>query len=397
MNSRAIEIAALKVQRRWLLILGVLLIGATLRAPITSVGPVLLDIQRDGDFGSLAAGLIQALPLVCFALVSLIAPKIGRLVGVGRALGLSLVIITAGTLVRSSPGEGAVWIGTVLLSAGIAISNVLLPSYVKHEFGERGPWLIGLYVAAMAIVAGIASGIAIPIAQMPGLDWRWSLGIWAMLSLLALIIWMPQLRSSRTQSVRSENSACTFSPWRSRKGWCIAIFFALHSLVFYCVIGWYTAYAEDTGMSAATAGYHLLIYQIISTIANIFTGPIIRKLTNLSWIGFACGSVLVVGATGLLIQPQLALLWVALLGLGAGGTMVMSIALFAICTETPQQAAKLSGMAQFIGYTGAALGPLGIGVLRDAMDGWFWPLTLIVVASVGVTVFASLSGKPGRA
>ncbi len=77
--------------------------------------------------------------------------------------------------------------------------------------------------------------------------------------------------------------------------------------------------------------------------------------------------------------------------------MVMSIALFAICTETPQQAAKLSGMAQFIGYTGAALGPLGIGVLRDAMDGWFWPLTLIVVASVGVTVFASLSGRPGRA
>ncbi|CAN5175141.1 hypothetical protein BH09PSE3_BH09PSE3_28360 [soil metagenome] len=43
------------------LYLGIILIGANLRAPITSIGPVLKDIQHDLGLNGTAAGLLNAL------------------------------------------------------------------------------------------------------------------------------------------------------------------------------------------------------------------------------------------------------------------------------------------------------------------------------------------------
>lgn len=50
-------------------------------------------------------------------------------------------------------------------------------------------------------------------------------------------------------------------------------------------------------------------------------------------------------------------------------------------------------MAQFIGYAGAATGPLMVGVLHDATGGWTAPMTLLIVVSALVIVFATLAGR----
>ena len=42
-----------------------------------------------------------------------------------------------GTVVRSLSFPAAIWLGTVLLSAGIAFGNVLLPGLVKRDFPQR--------------------------------------------------------------------------------------------------------------------------------------------------------------------------------------------------------------------------------------------------------------------
>jgi CP family cyanate transporter-like MFS transporter len=377
----------------FILAVGIVLIGANLRAPITSLGPVLLDIQASLDLDSAAAGLLNALPLLLFAGLSLIAPGVGRRHGLERVLGASIAAILVGTLLRSLWLPAGLWMGTILLSAGIAFGNVLLPGLVKRDFPDHCAGMIGLYAAAMAGMAGLSAGLAVPIAKLPFADWRWSLGAWAVLSLVTLLFWLPQMRVPPHHLSTAPHGMPAVSPWRHPIGWQVSLFFALHSLIFYSVVDWFPSYVSDAGVSQATAGVYLLVYQLVAVATNVGSASMIRRFADQRVLGFACGTCLLVGTVGLLARPALSLLWLIVAGLGAGIAMVTSLSLFALRTRDHHQAGALSGMAQFIGYAGAAAGPLSVGVLHDTTGAWTWPLTLLIGASALVIVFATLAGR----
>lgn len=390
--------APLTKQARWLFA-SLILVGANLRAPITSLGPVLGNIQGDLHLGGTLAGALNALPLLVFAVLSLVAPSLGRKHGLERVLGIAVAAIATGTLVRSLPAPGFIWIGTLLLSAGIAFGNVLLPGLVKRDFPRRAPALIGMYAAAMAGMAGLAAGLAAPIASLPHSSWRWSIGVWAALALITLVAWLPHFkRPQRHQQAMQPAPKVQSrpSPWRHALGWQVSIFFATHSLVFYALVDWYATYAASKGISTASAGVHLLVYQIVAVATNLGSVSLIKRLPDQRLLGFACGTTLVIGTGGLLLAPSLALLWLVFAGLGAGVAMVTSLSLFALRTHDHHQAASLSGMAQFVGYLGAAAGPLMVGVLHDMAGNWTLPLTFLIAVSVLVMVSATLAGRHRR-
>ena len=375
-------------------ILGIVLIGANLRAPITSLGPVLPEIQSALRLTGTQAGVLNALPLLIFAVLSLVAPSLGRRHGLERILGAALVAILAGTVIRSLSPPGALWVGTALLSAGIAFGNVLLPGLVKRDFPDRASGLIGFYAAAMAGVAGLSAGLAVPIARLPGSDWRWSLSVWALLSVVTLVVWIPHwLGAQHRLPLAGGEAEPRNSPWRHPIGWQVSLFFACHSFVFYAVVDWFASYATSTGIPMATAGLYLLAYQVVAVCTNLGTAPLIRRSADQVLLGLGCGLLLLVGTGGLLLWPGSSLLWLASAGLGAGVAMVTSLSLFALRTSDHHQAGALSGMAQFIGYLGAAAGPLLVGLLHDLTGGWTAPLGLLAGVSVLVMVFATLAGR----
>lgn len=380
-------------QARWLW-LSLVLVGANLRAPITSLGPVLPEMQRELHLDGLSAGLLNALPLLIFALLSLVAPSVGKRHGLERVVGVALLAIVVGTVVRSLPGTGLIWIGTLLLSAGIAVGNVLLPGLVKRDFPQHAATLIGLYAAAMAGTAGIAVGLAVPISHIHGSGWRWSIGIWAVVAVVTLIAWVPHWKRQHvTVSVAAAAGSGIRSPWRSGIGWQVSLFFATHSLVFYALVDWYASYAASRGISTATSGIYLLVYQVVAVATNLGSASLIRRFRDQRGLGLACGLALVIGTGGLLLAPRYSLVWLIFGGLGAGIAMVTSLSLFALRTRDHHQAAALSGMAQFVGYLGAAAGPLLVGLFHDATGGWTVPLLFLLGISVLVTCFATLAGR----
>ncbi|MGX7347147.1 CynX/NimT family MFS transporter [Acetobacter pasteurianus] len=376
------------------LYLGIILIGANLRAPITGLGPVLADIQRDLGLDGSAAGLLNALPLLIFALLSLVAPTLACRYGLERILGSSLLAILIGTILRSLPITGAIWGGTIVLSAGIAFANVLLPGLVKRDFPHQAASLISLYAATMAAMAGISAGLAAPISQLSGMNWRWALGIWAVLSGLAFIVWMPQLHATQHHfGVMSKDDKRFISPWRHPIGWQVSLFFAFHSLIFYSLVDWFASYAASRGIAPSAAGLMLLGYQLVAVTTNLGSAPLIRRAHNQVGLGVGCGCLMLIGTSGLLFMPSWSLLWLISAGLGAGIAMVTSLSLFGLRTHDHHQAAALSGMAQFVGYAGAATGPLLMGFLHDATGKWTASFWLLIVISGLVSVFAALSGR----
>jgi CP family cyanate transporter-like MFS transporter len=90
------------VARPALLIVGILLIAANLRAPFTGVAPLLGLIRTNADLTTTEAGLLITLPLLAFAIVSPIAARVAREYGLERSLFAALILIGAGIVVRSS-------------------------------------------------------------------------------------------------------------------------------------------------------------------------------------------------------------------------------------------------------------------------------------------------------
>jgi CP family cyanate transporter-like MFS transporter len=374
------------------LLLGILLIAANLRAPITSLGPVLSDVQRFFLLSPAASGLLNALPLVIFACGSPLAPTLIRRVGLERALFAALCLIGAGCIIRSSGLITGLWIGTLLIGSGIAIANVLVVPLVKRDFPNHTALCVGLYAATMALMAALASGLAAPISTLTQNGWKLALGVWFALALIAVIIWWPHLKARPTTDASRGQSVST-SVWKSPIAWQVSMFMALQTITFYTLIDWFPLIANSFGMSATQAGTYLFAYQAIAVVANLATSVAIKRLSDQRALGVVCSVAILIGVLGLMLAPSLSLLWLLFAGMGAGMSMVTCLALFGLRVRDHHQAGSLSAMAQCVGYGLGAAGPFLAGWLHGIYATWQVPLGLLSGAALLQIVFAVLAGR----
>jgi CP family cyanate transporter-like MFS transporter len=367
-----------------LLVLGFVLLAANLRPALTGVAPLIGQIRADVGISNGVAGLLTTLPLLAMGVLSPIAPRLAGRFGMERVLLASMLVLAAGILLRSAGAVAALFSGTVVLGAAIALGNVLLPSLVKREFPDRAGLMTSIYSTALAISAAIAAGASFPIASQTGIGWRASLAFWALLALVATVAWLPQLRRARPADASAETSDEVGGLWRSALAWQVTLFMGLQSLGYYVVLTWLPEILqEEAGISVSRAGWMLALAQGVG-IASIFLAPLLADRRS-SQYGVVVGAVALTGsgALGLLVAADTATaLWVVLLGLGQGACFSLALTFFALRTPDPEHAAALSGMAQSVGYLLAAAGPFLFGVLRDATHAWTVPLALLVSLAV---------------
>lgn len=79
-----------------LLFIAIVLIGATLRSPISSVGPLVLFFTEELNRSTTMVGFMNTLLLVAFGLFSPFIPKISKKYGMEFTLMISMIELTAG-------------------------------------------------------------------------------------------------------------------------------------------------------------------------------------------------------------------------------------------------------------------------------------------------------------
>ena len=363
--------------------LGFVLLAANLRPALTSVAPLIGLIRTDTGISNGVAGLLTALPLLTFGVLSPIAPRLAHRFGMERVLLASMLVLAVGILLRSAGAVPALFLGTVLLGASIAVGNVLLPSIVKREFPERAGLTTSMYSTAMGISAALAAGASVPLAKLAGVGWRGALALWALPAFLTAVAWLPQLRRSDRPANTSTRGSGVGGLWRSALAWQVTLFMGLQSLAYYVTLTWLPEILIDEGISAARAGWMLALAQAVA-IVTMFLGPVLagRRPSQRGIVAVAAG-LSGAGTLGLLVAGStLSVLWVVLLGLGQGACFSLALTFFALRAPDPQHAAALSGMAQSVGYLLAASGPSLFGVLRDATHAWTVPLALLLAITV---------------
>lgn len=83
-----------------MLIIGIILIAANLRTPITSVGPLMGMIQSDLHLTNAMAGLLTTIPLLAFAGLSPFVSKLSRSLGIEVLLFIALLTLVIGSFLR---------------------------------------------------------------------------------------------------------------------------------------------------------------------------------------------------------------------------------------------------------------------------------------------------------
>lgn len=378
-----------------LLVAGIALVAVNLRAPYTGVGPLLERIRAEFGLSAAAAGVLVSLPLLAFGVVSPLAAGFARRAGIERTLFGVLVVLTLGIALRFVPSTAALFAGTAILGAAIAVGNVMLPSLVKRDFPGRVTTMTSLYVTAMSFVGALAAGVAVPIANAAPGDWRTALGCWGILTVVALVVWAPQLAYRATRPDAAAEAEVG-SLLRSPIAWKVTAYMGLQSLAFYVLLSWMPTILQERGFSAADTGWLMFALQGLGVPAGFVVPLFLRFVGSPRLLAVIGTLVCIVGYAGLTVAPRFAWLWIIIIGPFSGAVFVLALSFISLRTAGARQAAALSGMAQSLGYLLAGAGPILFGFLHDLTGGWMTGLVFLLGMMVLQAFAAYLAGGPGE-
>ncbi|MBU1296713.1 MAG: MFS transporter [Gammaproteobacteria bacterium] len=371
------------------LLLFIFLVALSLRGPVTGLPPLLDRISTDLNLSSSQSGLLTSLPLLAFGFFAPVASWLTRHFRIERILASGVGLIAIGMIIRTFGSISTLYIGAVFIGAGIAIGNVLLPSLLKREFPNYVVQLTAIYVLMMSIGGFLMSSLAVPLSlyaeqpsfNLPMSGWSFALACQSLLILLPLVVWF-SCKITQHQPPQTGNVEIPTSVWRSITAWQVAGFLAVNSLVNYVVVAWVPAILMNNGYTDSTAGLYQGYLQLAGAIPSLILAPFINRLGSHRRLCLFATSLTTLSLAGFLFIPSWSGVWSVSFGFGVSMGFILGLSFVSLRTNSPKQAAALSGMAQLIGYTLAAIGPVLIGALYDWQQSW--TASLYVMLSIGV-------------
>nr|WP_220805369.1 MFS transporter [Achromobacter sp. UMC46] len=334
-----------------------------LRPVLASVPPLLDWVQAATRMSDTVAGLLTALPVFVMGLGALSVAPLRRLLGEHLGVALGLALVTAAATGRLWAGHTSLMLASgVVAGLGIAVTQALLPSYIKTRFTAGSSAMMGIYSTAIMGGAAVASVASPVMAQHAG--WLQALAVWALPAAVALAAWLLANRSSPRPSIGQGMASPLHTP-RAR-AWLLAVFFGLGTGAYTLVLAWLPPYYTALGWRPVAAGQLLGAVTMAEIAAGLLVSLCIGRLPDRRPALFMAIGALFLGLIGLIAAPA-ALAWPAavLAGLGIGALFPLSLIVAMDHAATPSDAGRLAAFVQGVGYLIAALFPFAAGLIRQ--------------------------------
>jgi len=365
------------------------LLALNLRIAVSEIPPVLRDLHLSDAQRS----LLVAIPVICFSLAAFAGPPLSARLGEERGLLFACAALCAGLALRPWGPGFVLYVGTVVCGLSVALMNVMMPSVLRRRFPHRMGEMTAAYTMALSIGAGLTAGLTVPLVRAFGASVAPALALWAIPGAIAVAVWLPQLRYPRPSERAKGSDIGLLRGWQA---WQVTLYFGLQSAVFYILLSWLPTIYRDRGVSATTAGAILAVLAAVGIVGNVAATLVTRRTGNAQVAVIGAGALVGLGLFGVLLVPnELSFLWATVLGIGTAGTFSTTLFLIASRAHDAVIAARLSGMAQGIGYMISAFGPLAAGLLHSVSGGWSLPIVLVLVLLAGQVVVGFGAARPG--
>jgi MFS transporter, CP family, cyanate transporter len=372
-------------RRESLLLLAALLLAAVaLRPQLVGAGPLIPDIQDDLGVSHAVAGLVGTIPVLCMGVFAPLAGLVSARFGLRAAMAGCLLAIAAFGLGRAAAPGAAVLLGLTLpIGIAMAVAGTLLPVAVKHRFAHRPAFASGIGVTGINLGAAVSSALAVPLAAALG-GWR---GALAAFSLAALAIWAGWMALSRGAWDERSGGRPPPLPVRRPIVWAIVLAFAVPSAVYYALVAWIADAYQERGWSDESSGAVLGVMGVAAVPAALVVPWLADRMgSRRQWMWFAAGC-LSVATLGFAALAGGAFVWAVFAGVALGTVFPISLTMCLDVAHGPADAGAATALVFLAGYPIAALGPLGVGALRDltgSFDAGLWALfgTALLMAAV---------------
>ena len=373
--------------------------GATLRAIILTVPPVLPQITAEFGLGAGGVGLLTSLPSLLFALAAIPGAALIARLGAAPTLVTGLLLNGLGAAARGlASGNAGLNAATALMCLGVAVMQPALPPLVR----AWAPARIGF--ATAVYTNGLLVGEVVPVAWVPrfmlpliGGGWRGSLAFWALPVLVTAVLVAGLAR--RLPSGSGTAAPRWWPDWQDARVWrCGLLLGGVNDTYFGLdgfLPGWLVAHAmPDLVRPALTA---LNLAQIpASLLMLVLAERLVRRPAAYAGMG----AVLLAAVIGCVAMPGPATAaWAAVAGFAGAALLTLGLAL-----------PSLLGTASDVPRLAAAMFTVSYGLAMALLAGWlsdvtgiaaltFAPFALaaVVVMGLGATLELQLAPRdPAR-
>ncbi|EAK7766827.1 CynX/NimT family MFS transporter [Campylobacter jejuni] len=374
----------------WINVINVINVAFNLRAPITAVGPI-IDIIKDKYYlNSTVAGILTSLPLIAFGSISFIVGYFSPI----RAIVFGIFLIFLGEIIRSYFGVYGLFLGMLAMGCGIAIANVLLPSFIKEKFPKKMASIMGIYSLVLSISSIMGIALAIPLLSV--FDLAGAMFFWAIFSFVALVVYYPQAKNGRFFRIKKKahkkiNLFINLTTWK------ITLFMGFQSFLAYFLFFWYVQIVVEKGFDKEFSTSMVLFAQLVAAPVSLF-GPLLlgklRQNLHTFYIAGLCSMYVIAFGMLFIFDSKISIIISAfIMGFPWGGVFGIALLFIAQKSSNAQIAARLSALAQGFGYLIAAQGQWIIGFLHDKFENFSFAILMLVFVGILVNIFGYLSYK----
>ncbi|WP_341976394.1 MFS transporter [Microbacterium sp. LWO13-1.2] len=359
-----------------------------LRPSLTAIGALTPAMLAGGELSVAQLGFLGSVPLIVFAMFSSMVPALLHRVRITTALTVAMSAVVVGSLLRVAPGAALLYGGTALIAAGLCVGNVLLPVAARAFFPHRVGRVTGICTALISAGGGAGVALALPLADGLRAGWRVALAITAATAAVAAVAWlMPVLRVYEAGRPRIHlPSSSTKTKADASTVVMAGAFFGAQASFFYLAASWLLPLLMEKSNRIEQATFGVGAFSFAGVLTCLVAPSLALGKVGLRGMILVVSTLQIVGATGVFCGTGfVALGGAVVLAVGVTAAFSLSIVIFSIAAGSAHATVALSGRAQSLGYTIAAVFPFVAGLVRMQTGSW-----LVVEASMLVLAAVTL-------
>jgi len=340
-------------------------------------------IHQDLTLSEAAVGALTGLPILIMSVAAIAGSALIARIGARRAwiVGLLLVAV-CGAARGAGPSVLMLFVMTVLMGIGVAVSQPAAPTIVGEWFPNSIGFATAVYVNGLLVGETLSAALTIPyVLPFVHSSWEWSFVFWSLpvalsVALLALF--------ARERYHRRATHARWWPNWRDGLLWRLGVIQAGASIAYWAANAFIPDYLHATGRPEMIAPSLAVINlgQLPTSFATLFFA---QRVAGRRDVFFYLGAIAILGLGLFIFVPNwLGIAGVALVGAATSFTMVMVLAILPMAAEQHDVHHLTAGVLT-ISYGGTFIGNFLSGVLWDATHS---PLAAFLPIFAGMLVLA---------
>ena len=370
------------------------LIGIAMWSPIYCIPPMESILKEALSLSHGQVGLLFSAPALMVVAMSIPAGIVADKIGVRSAVGIGLVVMVAGAVMRGMVNSYASLLASMFIfGGGFAWTFTNLPKIVS-TFAGRAKAVVTMGLANSGMPVGTALGMAltIPVILPITRSYQGAFLVWSIPTVVVAILWWVIVREPEPNKrlggfpKPAKTQASFRTVIRNKNVILISALMFLHQFFIWSWTGWAPTLLMLKGASLGLAGL----------IASMTVWAIIPTFLLMPGLSYRLGlrkpflwipSVVLAFIAWLATKASILVSWfiMALVGVAAS-TRFITLFTLPIEIMPGEDVGTASGIMLSLGYIGAVIGPLVGGRILDSSQSLDKMLLVLVFASVAAAL-----------